>query len=195
MGALGQAIPGKDGIRLDLDNELEDARFFTRAEVLAAVEASAGHTFTKRDLERVDENFAAREAEKQRRLQEQQREQGGSSNEQERGSRFDAKDSGSVANVTDRSPSPSPSRRPRAGFKYVFVVFLNSLSATSDPFSTLHCSLFRSAGFRGRPPSPMSSSRHGRGAKRTLLRLTRDEHACRRCVCASSCLLNAMYGL
>ncbi|PWN33106.1 uncharacterized protein FA14DRAFT_138300, partial [Meira miltonrushii] len=40
MGAIGQAIEGKDEIRLDLDNELEDARFFTREEVLNVLASS-----------------------------------------------------------------------------------------------------------------------------------------------------------
>lgn len=106
MGAIGQAIEGKDSIRLDLDNELEDARFFSRQEVLAAIEASAGWTLTKKDLSRIDENVAAQQKK---------------DDEQARGrSNWDQKDSGSVANVTERgtSPSPSPSRRRRrAAFK------------------------------------------------------------------------------
>lgn len=109
MGAIGQAIEGRDSIRLDLDNELEEARFFSRQEVLAAIEASANWTLTKQDLSRIDENVAAKQKqdEEARRAREP--------------AKWDAKDSGSVANVTERgtspSPSPSPRRRRRAGFK------------------------------------------------------------------------------
>ncbi|KAL9936666.1 hypothetical protein V8E36_004734 [Tilletia maclaganii] len=42
-------------VRLDLDNELEDARFFTREEVLEVIEASANRIMTKRDLRRYEE--------------------------------------------------------------------------------------------------------------------------------------------
>jgi NAD+ diphosphatase len=103
MGAIGHAIEGQDSIRLDLDNELEDARFFTRQEVLAAVEASAGWTLTKKDIARMDEDKS----------------NVSSTTQEGRGRNWDQKDSGSVANVTERSsPSPSPSRRRRrAGFK------------------------------------------------------------------------------
>lgn len=105
MGAIGQAIEGKDSIRLDLDNELEDARFFSRQEVLTAIEASSGWTLSKKDLAGIDENVAAQ----QKKDEEAAR---------GRGSNWDQKDSGSVANVTDRSASPSPGRRRRrAGFK------------------------------------------------------------------------------
>ncbi|KAE8220489.1 hypothetical protein CF319_g5993 [Tilletia indica] len=41
-------------IRLDLDNELEDARFFTREEVLEVIESSANRIMTKKDLERYE---------------------------------------------------------------------------------------------------------------------------------------------
>jgi NAD+ diphosphatase len=112
MGAIGQAIEGKDKIRLDLDNELEDARFFTREEVLKVVESTSSNWhLSKKDLGKIDENVAAAETEKK--LKEEQQPRG-------RGSLWDHKDSGSVANVTERgpmrsSPSPSPSRRPRRG--------------------------------------------------------------------------------
>lgn len=115
MGAIGQAVPGKDTIRLDLDTELEDAEFFTRAEILAAVEAAEGYTFSKRDLEKVDENYAAREAEKQKRLREQQQQDRTENNTGD--PKFDQKDSGSVANVTDRAGSPDGSKGQRPDFK------------------------------------------------------------------------------
>jgi NAD+ diphosphatase len=102
MGAIGQAIEGKDKIRLDLDNELEDARFFTRQEVLTVLEStSANWHIKKEDLSKIDENVAAAEKEQQ----------------EKRGRNWDQKDSGSVANVTERAPSasPSPSRRARRG--------------------------------------------------------------------------------
>ncbi|CAD6940443.1 unnamed protein product [Tilletia controversa] len=41
-------------IRLDLDNELEDARFFTREEVLEVIESSANRIMTKKDLQRYE---------------------------------------------------------------------------------------------------------------------------------------------
>lgn len=42
LGAFGQAVPGGEAIRLDLDNELEDARFFSRGEVLGVLERPGG---------------------------------------------------------------------------------------------------------------------------------------------------------
>lgn len=81
VGAFGEAIEGKDKIRLDLDNELEDARFFTREEVLSVLDASGLTTLTKEDLAKMDENVKAQqEAEKQ-------------------GKEWDKKDDGSVANA------------------------------------------------------------------------------------------------
>lgn len=109
MGALGKVASSNETIRLDLDNELEEAKFFTRAEVLEAVEKSSKFSFTKRELAKVDENVARAEQEKQKKLQ-------------SRAGRWDQKDTGSVSNVTDRSPSPSPSRQPRSSFKYVFII-------------------------------------------------------------------------
>ncbi|UZJ56316.1 hypothetical protein CBS101457_005636 [Exobasidium rhododendri] len=108
MGAIGHAIEGKDTIRLDLDNELEDARFFSKQEVLAAIEGSANWVLTKKDLGNIDENVAAQQKQDEEKL---------------RGRKdYDSKDTGSVANVTERtetrSASPSPSRRRRrAAFK------------------------------------------------------------------------------
>lgn len=114
MGAIGQAIEGKDTIRLDLDNELEDARFFSRQEVLAAIEGSAGWTLSKKDLAKVDENVAARLKEEEEQKRKEGTARGLSSNGKEgenRGREWDQKDSGSVANVSNRrfSPSPTPS--------------------------------------------------------------------------------------
>ncbi|KDN37740.1 hypothetical protein K437DRAFT_259668 [Tilletiaria anomala UBC 951] len=56
IGVLGYAMEGQDSIRLDLDNELEDARWFTRAEVLQVLESSATSSLTKQDVEKFDEN-------------------------------------------------------------------------------------------------------------------------------------------
>jgi NAD+ diphosphatase len=109
MGAIGQAIEGKDSIRLDLDNELEDARFFSRQEVLAAIDASANWVVTKEDLAKIDENVAA---------QQKKDEEEGKAKARGRADGYDEKDTGSVANVTnrsERSSSPSPSRRRRRG--------------------------------------------------------------------------------
>ncbi|PWN53212.1 hypothetical protein IE53DRAFT_201554 [Violaceomyces palustris] len=53
-GMMGVAIEGQDKIRLDLDNELEEARFFTRQEVLEALSSSTSN-FSKDDLAKIDE--------------------------------------------------------------------------------------------------------------------------------------------
>lgn len=102
MGAIGQAIEGKDTIRLDLDNELEDARFFTRAEVLDALEPSSRFTFTRQQLAKLDDTIDKKALKQQ----------------ESTTSRWDQKDSGSVANVTERSSSPDPMRK-RPSFRLV----------------------------------------------------------------------------
>lgn len=106
MGAVGQAIEGRDTIRLDLDNELEDARFFTRAEVLDALTASTHSTFSRRELARLDDTLDKKRIEEQQRREEQGK----------ASSAWDQKDGGSVANVTNRADVRDP-MRPRPKFR------------------------------------------------------------------------------
>ncbi|KAI5476634.1 NAD+ diphosphatase [Pseudohyphozyma bogoriensis] len=54
IGAIGVAKPGQV-IRTDLDNELEDARYFTRAEVLAVLDAGV-KPMTKEEADRFDQS-------------------------------------------------------------------------------------------------------------------------------------------
>lgn len=56
IGAFGQTLPNHDTIRLDLDNELEDARFFSRQEILDILDkkGAAERTFTKHELAQLD---------------------------------------------------------------------------------------------------------------------------------------------
>lgn len=120
MGALGQAT--STTIRLDLDNELEDARFFTRAEVLAAIDASANWTLKKHDLGKIDENVAAKEAqdkenEERKRLGLPPRPAGAGGRGRQAQKFGEQKDQGSVANVASVERSRSRSRGPRASFK------------------------------------------------------------------------------
>jgi NAD+ diphosphatase len=94
FGAFGEALEGEDKIRLDLDNELEDARWFTRDEVLAVLGDSASSTLSKSDLEKMDENERVRAEEE--RKKKQQQEQAGEK-------KWNEKDEGSVANVNSDS--------------------------------------------------------------------------------------------
>lgn len=52
-GCFGRAKDGQK-IRLDLDNELEDAQFFPRELVRAVASTKAGTTFTREDLKQFD---------------------------------------------------------------------------------------------------------------------------------------------
>lgn len=122
MGALGQAT--STTIRLDLDNELEDARFFTRAEVLAAIDASANWTLKKHDLGKIDENVAAKQALEAQEKENAERKRlglpprpAGAGGRGRQAQKFEQKDQGSVANVASVDRSRSRSRGPRASFK------------------------------------------------------------------------------
>lgn len=55
LGAFAQVLPGQE-IRLDLDNELEDARFVPRHEVLAvlAQQDEKGALFSQKELQQMD---------------------------------------------------------------------------------------------------------------------------------------------
>lgn len=58
-GFFGIAKSDKqESIRLDLDNELEDARFFTRKQVMEVIESKGRSHFTKQELERLDKEHA-----------------------------------------------------------------------------------------------------------------------------------------
>ncbi|SCZ90649.1 BZ3500_MvSof-1268-A1-R1_Chr1-3g02124 [Microbotryum saponariae] len=59
MGGIAKAKKGYE-IRLDLDNELEDARFFTRAQVLHVIEASGPSHFTKEEIKQIDQQVQQR---------------------------------------------------------------------------------------------------------------------------------------
>lgn len=81
-GAFGiaKASPGHDlpPIRLDLDNELEAARWYTREEILAVLDSSAKKHFSRQDVKRIEDA---------------QNSAGGA----------EQKDPGSIANTTDDS--------------------------------------------------------------------------------------------
>lgn len=115
IGCLG--VAAHTSIRLDLDAELEDARFFSRQEVLPAIEASAGWTLKRHELAAVDEDAGKKEEE----IRKERERLGlnGRANARGRGGQYDTKDQGSVANVTgrDRSRSRSTGRAPRGAFK------------------------------------------------------------------------------
>ncbi|MCO5566120.1 hypothetical protein L7F22_019796 [Adiantum nelumboides] len=102
MGAIGQAIEGKDEIRLDLDNELEDARFFTREEVLNVLQSSTMSTLSRHELSKMDETLNKKALEQQQQRKEQQSGQENKWNE---------KDQGSVANVLSESTIARPKFR------------------------------------------------------------------------------------
>ncbi|ORY80302.1 NUDIX hydrolase domain-like protein [Leucosporidium creatinivorum] len=53
IGAIGVAKEGQT-IRCDLDNELEDARWFTRAEVLAVIEAGPAKQMSREEVAQID---------------------------------------------------------------------------------------------------------------------------------------------
>ncbi|GAC95062.1 hypothetical protein PHSY_002637 [Pseudozyma hubeiensis SY62] len=54
-------------IRLDLDNELEDARFYTRKQILEVIESKSRGHFTKAELEKIDRDGEEKEvSEKQK---------------------------------------------------------------------------------------------------------------------------------
>lgn len=53
IGCIAIAKPGQT-IRCDLDNELEDARYYTRAEVLAVINSSVKPTLTREEVQRID---------------------------------------------------------------------------------------------------------------------------------------------
>lgn len=55
IGAIGIAKPGQT-IRCDLDNELEDARWFTREQVLEVINSTAPHQISRVDIERMEGN-------------------------------------------------------------------------------------------------------------------------------------------
>lgn len=101
MGAIGQAIEGKDEIRLDLDNELEDARFFTREEVLNVLASSTMSTLSRHEVSKMDETVNKKALEQQQ----QRKEQAG------QGKKWNEKDEGSVANVL--SDSENRTARPK----------------------------------------------------------------------------------
>ncbi|KAK0536157.1 NADH pyrophosphatase [Tilletia horrida] len=102
-------------IRLDLDNELEDARFFTREEVLEVIDSSANRIMTKRDVERYEagqnRNVIGPKSSEQKTTGSKVDEKGqwkktdGSASESEEegvgkaGPKWNKKDEGSVANV------------------------------------------------------------------------------------------------
>ncbi|CEH18429.1 NADH pyrophosphatase I of the Nudix family of hydrolases [Ceraceosorus bombacis] len=117
IGCLG--VASTTTIRLDLDAELEDARFFSREEVFPALEASAGWTLKRHELAAVDEDAGKKEEQ----IRKERERLGLKGDANARGRRlsgkeeFDKKDSGSVANVTSRSRSRSAGRVPRAAFK------------------------------------------------------------------------------
>lgn len=58
-GAFGiaKASPGHDlpPIRLDLDNELEAAKWYTREEILAVLDSSAKKHFSRQDVKRIED--------------------------------------------------------------------------------------------------------------------------------------------
>lgn len=58
-------------IRLDLDNELEDARFYTRNEILEVIESKSRSHFTKQELEKLDKEHGddKDEVEREKRMQ------------------------------------------------------------------------------------------------------------------------------
>ncbi|GAA5828246.1 hypothetical protein JCM11251_002657 [Rhodosporidiobolus azoricus] len=60
LGAWGVAKEGQT-IRCDLDNELEDARYFTRAEVLKVIDANNPLLLTQRQLAKMDGNAGAQQ--------------------------------------------------------------------------------------------------------------------------------------
>ncbi|KAK0569377.1 NADH pyrophosphatase [Tilletia horrida] len=111
-------------IRLDLDNELEDARFFSREEVLEVIETSAKRIMTKKDLARYEEgqnrnvlgqakkpSSAPQVDEKgQWKQTDQSGAEAGSDEEGEKKKpKWDKKDEGSVANVRAGGPAASQS--------------------------------------------------------------------------------------
>lgn len=98
MGAIGQAIEGKDKIRLDLDNELEDARFFTKEEVLNVLASSTMSTLSRHEISKMDETV------NKKALEQQQQRKG--LNQEEGEKKWNEKDEGSVANVLSNSNNP-----------------------------------------------------------------------------------------
>ena len=104
LGAFGEAIEGGQDIRLDLDNELEDARFFTRDEVLAVLGDSLLSTLSKQDLEKLDQN--------QRVLAEEERKEkaaaAAAAGGDDKQKQWNTKDEGSVANVTGNDAPAKP---------------------------------------------------------------------------------------
>lgn len=56
----------ESSIRLDLDNELEDARFYTRREILDVLEKKERGHFTKQELERIEKEHRNDEAGKKK---------------------------------------------------------------------------------------------------------------------------------
>lgn len=93
MGAIGVVEKGQeDKIRLDLDNELEKAEWFTRDEVLKVLEKTGNVVFSKKDLGLIDENV-----EEKQRAEKEKREKLGLKEEK----KWNEKDTGSVANVSN----------------------------------------------------------------------------------------------
>lgn len=58
IGVLGRAAPDAQ-IRLDLDNELQDAKFFPRSLILDALDSSKQVELTEEELQRFDDNLAS----------------------------------------------------------------------------------------------------------------------------------------
>ncbi|GAA5830711.1 hypothetical protein JCM5353_004094 [Sporobolomyces roseus] len=65
MGCWGIVKEGSD-IRIDLDNELEDARFFTRQQVLDVIRSSEPTSFTRDDIKRIEGTAKSDQTEKER---------------------------------------------------------------------------------------------------------------------------------
>jgi NAD+ diphosphatase len=56
VGCFGRAIDSSEPIRLDLDNELEDAQWFSKAELARLVATPKGSELTKADLKLLDKD-------------------------------------------------------------------------------------------------------------------------------------------
>jgi len=85
MGAIGIVEKGQeDKIRLDLDNELEKADWFSREEVLEVLKKTEGAVMSKIDLKKFDDNHT---------------DEGKKSSWDKSEKKWNEKDQGSVANV------------------------------------------------------------------------------------------------